>query len=337
MLFLLWLTARLLTRLLVIPSGAGDGSGDSWSDAGQWARLDPHTPRLRREWAVPALRAAGQPLGEHVVVGGSGPLGLLPPPLLLPYTFGRRPRIVASSVTGGPALSGGAHGREHRGDRPPGPARGGGRGPLGGHLARSRSPSSEQLSTAALGAGARPSPATPSARQQRSRHHHLPRHAPSRGQAEALTSRARLEYEAGPPGGVTPPVPMLPLRGCAEDCGGGWPPPPRGPAGLQPAPSTSTEPVPGPRWISPMELVANTMLENTSVSCAGPACACAVCGLVATANASAAPSSVRIATATSTRRGSTWDIRRSSYLGRDRARRICHGRDSLTSMSISDD
>src|SRR6266511_4267549 len=171
MLFLLWLTARLLTRLLVIPSGAGDGSGDSWSDAGQWARLDPHTPRLRREWAVPALRAAGQPLGEHVVVGG--------------------------------------------------------RGPLGGHLARSRSPSSEQLSTAALGAGARPSPATPSAQQQRSRHHHLPRHAPSRGQAEALTSRARLEYEAGPPGGVTPPVPMLPLRGCAEDCGGGWPRSPR--------------------------------------------------------------------------------------------------------------
>src|SRR6266545_1946205 len=166
MLFLLWLTARLLTRLLVIPSGAGDGSGDSWSDAGQWARLDPHTPRLRREWAVPALRAAGQPLGEHVVVGGSGPLGLLPPPLLLPYTFGRRPRIVASSVTGGPALSGGAHGREHRGDRPPGTAaaggsgsrargrRGGGRGLLGGHLARSRSPSSEQLSTAAVGAAA---------------------------------------------------------------------------------------------------------------------------------------------------------------------------------------
>src|SRR6266545_563279 len=231
MLFLLWLTARLLTRLLVIPSGAGDGSGDSWSDAGQWARLDPHTPRLRREWAVPALRAAGQPLGEHVVVGGSGPLGLLPPPLLLPYTFGRRPRIVASSVTGGPALSGGAHGREHRGDRPPGSGargrRGGGRGLLGGHLARSRSPSSEQLSTAALGAGARPSPATPSARQQRSRHHHLPRHAPSRGQAEALTSRARLEYEAGPPGGVTPPVPMLPLRGCAEGCGGGWPRSPR--------------------------------------------------------------------------------------------------------------
>src|SRR6266540_3514024 len=71
MLFLLWLTARLLTRLLVIPSGAGDGSGDSWSDAGQWARLDLHTPRLRREWAVPALRAAGQPLGEHVVVGGA--------------------------------------------------------------------------------------------------------------------------------------------------------------------------------------------------------------------------------------------------------------------------
>src|SRR6266511_917347 len=91
MLFLLWLTARLLTRLLVIPSGAGDGSGDSWSDAGQWARLDLHTPRLRREWAVPALRAAGQPLGEHVVVGGSGPLGLLPPPLLLPYPFRRRP------------------------------------------------------------------------------------------------------------------------------------------------------------------------------------------------------------------------------------------------------
>src|SRR6266540_2027506 len=128
MLFLLWLTARLLTRLHVIPSGAGDGSGDSWSDAGQWARLDPHTPRLRREWAVPALRAAGQPLGEHVVVGGSGPLGLLPPPLLLPYTFGRRPRIVASSVTGGPALSGGAHGREHRGDRPPGTAAAGGSG-----------------------------------------------------------------------------------------------------------------------------------------------------------------------------------------------------------------
>src|SRR6266540_243017 len=116
MLFLLWLTARLLTRLLVIPSGAGDGSGDSWSDAGQWA-CSPRRCFSRtlsaggRESSRPASLAV-QPFQEAPMVGNIVAIVLLG--LLLLVGLGLV--LVVVVVVGGALLEVISRGR---GRRPP--------------------------------------------------------------------------------------------------------------------------------------------------------------------------------------------------------------------------